>query len=114
MNGFNEARKGDIYTAITADTTANSTEYNITGYNAALLSAKFTSAATWRLDIKGRMDTAGTTMDIYDNNDNQLTTGNITANRTKLFVALPNYITIYASLVDGTATLTARMQPINI
>jgi hypothetical protein len=111
---YNESQKGDVYTIITATTTASSTEYNVTPYNGIFLSAKFTSAATWKLDVKGRLDTAGTTMDIYDNNGNQLTTLNITSSRTCLFAAVPNYVTISAYLVDGTASLTVRMQPITL
>lgn len=114
IDSFEKSRKGSANTVITSAITATSDEYNIAGYNAILLSAKITSAATWKLDVKGRFDTNGTVMDMYDNNASQLTTGNITANRTQLFVALPDLITISATLVDGTATLTARMQPINI
>lgn len=114
INSFEKSVKGDVYQVMTSSVTVSSQEFNISGYNAVLLSSKITAAATWKIDVQGRLDTAGTTMDIYDNNDALLSTGNITANRTKLFAALPDFVTFNATLVDGTAVLTLRMQPLNI
>jgi hypothetical protein len=107
--------KGDIITAHNAiEDTATSTEIDISGFNAMLVSVLITGTGTWKIDLQGRFNTAGTVMDIYDNNDSQLTTGNLTASRMKLFVILPDLIKIVATEVSGTATCTVRIQPINV
>jgi hypothetical protein len=62
------------------------------------------SAGTWKIDVQGASATGGTFVDLYDNYDNQLTTGNLTAARGRLFVAVPNFIKIVATeVVDGGA-----------
>lgn len=107
--------KGDITTvhnAISATTT--SAEINISGYNAVLVSVLISGSGTYKIDLQGRFDSSGTVMDIYDNNDTKLTTGDLTANRMKLFAAVPDLITIVATEVSGTATCTVRVQPINV
>jgi hypothetical protein len=108
--------KGLVTTAIAAgtDATATSTEIDINGFNAILVSALITGSGTWKVDLKGRLDGAGTVMDLYDNNDNQLTTGNLTASRMKLFAGVPDLITIVATEVSGTATCSVRVQPLNV
>lgn len=80
-------------------------------FNAVLVTVKVTG--TWKIDIQGRLDKDGTVMDIFDNNDSQLTTGNLTTSRMKLFVAIPNLLTIKANLVAA-GNCTVRIQPINV
>jgi hypothetical protein len=101
-----------VHSAITA--TATSAEIDVTGFNAVLVSVLITGTGTWKADVQGRFDATGTVMDIYDNSDNQLTTGNLTASRMKLFVAVPNFIKIVATEVVDGATCTVRIQPLNL
>jgi len=119
MNGsvvqLDSVYKGQAVTAHSAITaTATSTEINAKGYNAVLVSVLISGTGTWKIDVQGRMNTSGTVMDIYDNNDVQLTTGNLTASRMRLFVAVPDLIKIVATEVSGTATCTVRVQPLNV
>jgi hypothetical protein len=115
MSTLKRYLKGDIITAHSAiDATATSSEIVIEGFNAALVSILITGTGTWKIDLQGRFNTAGTVMNIYDNNDVQLTTDNITASRMKLFVAIPDLITIVATEVVSGATCTVTVQPINV
>jgi hypothetical protein len=100
------------HNAIAVTTTSN--EIDITGYNAVLVGVAITGTGTWKIDLQGRLDTNGTVMDVFDNNDNQLTTGNITVSRLKLFTAVPSLIKIVATEVADGATCTVRVQPLNI
>lgn len=112
---IDEIKKGSVFTAHSAIAdTATSTEIDTKGFNAVLVSVLISGTGTWKIDIQGRFNTAGTAMDIYDNNDNQLTTGNLAASRMKLFVAIPDLIKIVATEVSGTATCTVRVQPLNV
>jgi alpha-D-ribose 1-methylphosphonate 5-phosphate C-P lyase len=107
--------KGAITTALNAiSVTTTSSEIDVTGYNAVLVSVNITGTGTWKVDVRGRFDVDGTVMDIFDNNNQQLTTGNLTASRMRLFVSVPNLITIVATEVADGATCTVRVQPINI
>jgi hypothetical protein len=107
--------KGAITTALNAITgTTTASEVNTEGFNAVLVSVNISGTGTWKVDVRGRFDVSGTVMDIFDNNDRQLTTGNLTASRMRLFVSIPNLITIVATEVADGATCTVRVQPINI
>lgn len=107
--------KGSVFTLHSAiEETTTSDEINLSGYNAVLVSVLISGSGTWKIDLQGRFDTNGTAMDVYDNNDNQLTTGNLTASRMKLFVAVPNLIKIVATEVSGTATCTVTVLPLNV
>ena len=107
--------KGNVIVAHNAiDATATSTEIGIAGYSAVLVSIIINGVGTWKIDIQGRLNVNGTIADIYDNNDVQLTTGNITASRMKLFVAVPELIKIVATEVVNGATCTVTVQPLNL
>jgi len=107
--------KGNVITAHSAiSATATSAQIDCKGKNAVLVSILITGTGTWKFDIQGRLDGSGTYMDIYDNADSQLTTGNLTASRMKLFVAIPDMIKIVATEVVDGATCTVRVQPINV
>ena len=107
--------KGAITTALNAITgTTTASEVNTEGFNAVLVSVNISGTGTWKVDVRGRFDVSGTVMDIFDNNDRQLTPGNLTASRMRLFVSIPNLITIVATEVADGATCTVRVQPINI
>jgi hypothetical protein len=96
--------KGSVTTAHDAiEATATSAEIDCTGYNAVMVIAEAVTE-TWKIDVQGAAGTGGTFVDLYDNYDNQLTTGNLTAARGRLFVAIPNFIKIVATeVVDGGA-----------
>jgi hypothetical protein len=107
--------RGNVKTIFNAiEETTTSSEIQLSGHNVVMVSCDITGTGTWKVDIKGRLDSAGTVMDLYDNNDNQLTTGNITADRMKLFLVVPELITIVATEVAAGATLTVRIQPMNV
>jgi hypothetical protein len=105
--------KGEITTAHSAiAATATSTDIKCKGFNAVIAEITITGTGTWKIDVQGRMDNNSASINLYDNNDNQLTTGNLTASRTKLFVAVTDFIRIVATEVDGTATCTVKIQPV--
>lgn len=107
--------KGPVTELLTTiNTTTTSSEVNIDGHNAVLVSVLITGTGTWKVDVQGRFNTSGTVMDIYDHNDNQLTTGNLTASRMKLFVCVPDLIKVVATEIADGATCTVRIQPITV
>jgi hypothetical protein len=110
--GYEKGLAEKVHNGIAA--TATSDPIDCGGFNAVLVSVLITGAGTWKIDIQGRLDGSDTFVDIYDNNDNQLTTGNLTASRMKLFVAIPGEIKIVATEVADGATCTVRVQPINV
>jgi hypothetical protein len=112
ISGIDKGLITKTHNAIEA--TATGEEIDVSGFNAILVETKIVGVGTWKIDIQGRLDGAGTYADLYDNNDNQLTTGNLTASRIKLFAAVPNLIKVVATEVADGATCTVRVQPINI
>lgn len=102
-----------VHTAIDA-TASTSISVPCKGYNALLVKVTIAGTGTWKIDVQGCNTTSGTFVDIFDNYDNQLTTGNVTASRMRLFVAVPDYIKIVATEVASGATCTVAVQPMNI
>lgn len=105
--------KGTVTTAHNAiAVTTTSAAVTCTGYNALLVKVTVgAGGGTWKIDVQGCNTVDGTFVDVYDNYDNQLTTGNLTASRVRLFVAIPDYIKIVATeVVDGSAC-TVEVQP---
>jgi hypothetical protein len=117
---FNKIRgsKGAVSTVFNGiQANATSPVIDCSGYNAVLVSVNFTDGAgtgVFSFALQGKFDTGGVMMDIYDNNGNPLTTGNITTNQVKLFAAVPDFIQIVATEITDGATITVRVQPINI
>lgn len=111
-NNWSKGNAVNVHNAAAA--TATSAEIDITGFNAVLVSIKITGTGTWKIDVQGRLDDTGTAADLYDHNGNQLTTGNLTASRGVLFVGVPDLIKFVATEVDGAATCTVDVQPINV
>ena len=110
-NNWSKGNAETVHDAITA--TATSDEIDVTGFNALLVSVLITGTGVWTVDIQGRLDTGGTAMDIYDNNDNQLTTGSISESRLKLFYPVPDLVKVVATEDTDGAACTVRVQPIN-
>lgn len=103
-----------VHNAITA-TASTSTKVNCKGYNALLVKTTIgAGGGTWKIDVKGSNTEQGTYVDIYDNYDNQLTTGNLTASRMRLFVAVPDWVQIVATEVVNGSACTVEVQPMII
>lgn len=113
IDKINKGAFKTVHNAIAA--TATSTSIKTKGYNAVLVKTTIgAGGGTWKIDVMGGNTSGGTFVDIYDNYDNQLTTGNLTASRMRLFVAIPDYIQIEATeAVDGSAC-TVEVQPMNV
>lgn len=109
------AKKGTVSTALSdISVTTTSSIIDCTNYNAVLISTLITGTGTWNVKIQGNLAFDGTFMDMYDNNGNLLTTGNTSANLIKLCTAIPDFIQVVATEVVDGATLTVRIQPINV
>jgi len=104
--------KGSLTTSHNAvEETTTSAEIDTTGYNAVMVYVEAISGGTWKVDIQGAAATGGTFVNLYDNYDNQLTTGNLTAARARLFVGVGNFIKVVATeVVDGGAC-TVKVLP---
>jgi len=112
---IDKIHKGNVTTAHSAiAATATSKFIKTKGFNAALVKVTIAGTGTWKIDVQGCNTEQGTFVDVYDNYDNQLTTGNLTASRMRLFVGLPDNIKIVATEVADGATCTVEVQPINI
>lgn len=119
---LNAPAKGKVKGAVSTvfngiQANATSPVIDCSGYNAVLVSVNFTAGAgtgVFSFALQGKFDTGGVMMDIYDNNGNPLTTGNITTNQVKLFAAVPDFIQVVATEITDGATITVRVQPINI
>lgn len=114
---IDKMHKGNVTTvhnAIVA-TASTSTKINCIGYNALMVIVTIgAGGGTWKIDVMGSGTQQGTYVDIYDNYDNQLTTGNLTASRMRLFVAVPDWIQIEATEVADGSACTVEVQPMII
>lgn len=108
--------KGAVTTAHNAiAATATSDTVPCIGYPGLLVKVTVgAGGGTWKIDVQGCNTVDGTFVDVYDNYDNQLTTGNLTASRMRLFVAIPDYIKIVATEVVDGSTCTVEVQPITL
>lgn len=110
-----KASKGPAVTAHNAITdSAVSAAIDMNGYNAALVEVVIAGAGMWKVDMQGKLVAADAACDLYDNYDNQLTTGNLSASRTRLFVGLPDLLYVKATETSGTAACTVRVVPMNV
>lgn len=115
MMEIDQIMKGNVATVHNGiSATATSGQIDCRGFDAVLVSILISGEGTWKIDLQGRLNSADTFIDVYDNNDAQLTTGNLTASKMKLFIAIPDTIRIVATLVSGTATCTVKVQPVNV
>jgi len=103
--------KGSVTTAHAAITgTATSAAIDCTGYNAVMVIAESVTE-TWKLDVQGSVASDGTYVDLFDGVGTQMTTGNLTAARGKLFVGIPNHIKIVATEVVDEGACTVKVIP---
>jgi hypothetical protein len=94
------------------DATATSAEIQVSGASIVMLDIEISGSGTWKVDIQGSRLLGGTYKDIYDNNGNQLTTGNITASRIQSFFIVSDFIKIVATEVANGATCTVNVIPV--
>jgi hypothetical protein len=105
-----------VHNAITG--TATSAEIDARGFNAVLIEATIAVAnKNWTFKVQGSMVSGGTFMDCYE----QANTGVMTlmshqtnANRIFLFRGIPDYIKIVATKDEDGATVTVKVQPLNV
>ncbi len=110
--------KGPVTTAHNAITmTTTSNEIDCRGYNAVLIEASISAAFNWTFKIQGCMVSGGTFVDCYE----QANTGTMTlmsyqcnASRIFLFRGVPDYIKIVATEDQDGATVTVKVQPLNV
>ena len=110
--------KGGVTTAHAAITvTATSAEIDCRGYNAVLIEASLSATFNWTFKGQGCMTSGGTFVDLYE----QANTGTMTlmsyqcnASRMFLFKGIPDYIKIVATEDEDGATVTVKVQPLNV
>ncbi len=110
--------KGAITTAHSAITgTATSAEIDCRGYNAVLVSADISAAFNWTFKVQGCIVSGGTFVDLYE----QANTGAMVAmsyqcNSSRIFVfkGIPDYIKVVATEDADGATVTVKVQPLNL
>jgi len=110
--------KGGIVTAHSAIVaTATSAEIDCRGYNAVLIEASLSATFNWTFKVQGCMVSGGTFVDCYE----QANTGSMVAmfhqtnaSRIFLFKGIPDYIKIVATEDADGATVTVKVQPLNV
>lgn len=108
-------KKGTVSTALSdISVTTTSSIIDCTNYNAVLISTLITGTGTWNVKLQGKFTEDGTFMDMYDNNGNLLSYGNLSTSAIRLFTSVPDYIQIVATEITDGATLTVEVQPINV
>lgn len=111
--------KGSVTTAHSAITeTATSAEIDCRGYNAILIEADISVAAKlWTFKVQGCMVSGGTFIDCYElANTGTMTLMSYQTNASKIFVfkGIPDYVKIVATEDEDTATVTVKVQPLNL
>jgi hypothetical protein len=91
-----------------------SNDISCKGYNACLVSVNLSGTGIWNISIQGKFTSDGTYMDLYDNNGNQASFGNISTNMLRTFIGMPDFIKIVATEITDGSTLTVKVQPINL
>lgn len=111
--------KGQVNTAHGAITaTGTSAEINCKGFNALLVEVAISVAAKlWTFKVQGSLESGGTFVDCYE----QANTGSMAlmsyqtnASKIFLFKGIPDYIKIVATEDEDGATVTVKVQPLNI
>jgi hypothetical protein len=115
---INHMQKGLVTTAHSAiSATATSVPINCEGYNAILVSVDFSAAQNWTFKVQGSLTENGNYFDVYE----LANTGSMAAmsyqtdaDKIFLFKGIPDWIKIVATEdVDG-ATVTVKVQPLNV
>jgi len=111
--------KGSVTTAHNAITaTATSTEVDCRGYNAILIEATISVAAkNWIFKVQGCVVSGGTFIDCYEQaNTGVMTLMSYQTNVSKIFIfkGIPDYVKIVATEDEDGATVTVKVQPLNV
>lgn len=110
-----ELARGAVTTAHSAITaTATSSIIHADRHNAVLVHFDIDGTGAWTVKLQGALTSAGTYVDLYDNNGTLMSTGSISADRCYLFIGIPEYIKVVATEDSGTATATVIVQPITV
>lgn len=109
--------KGGIVTAhdsITA--TATSVEVDCRGYNSLLLQVNLSDSCNWTFKVQGCMTSGGTFVDCYEANTGAMALMSYQCNASRIFVfkGIPDYIKIVATEDADGATVTVKVQPLNL
>ncbi|NPV90067.1 MAG: hypothetical protein HPY50_04735 [Firmicutes bacterium] len=110
--------KGPVTVAHNAiDATATSTEIDCRGYNGILVEANISAAFNWTFKVQGCMVSGGTFVDWYE----MANTGTMTlmsyqcnASRGWVWKGIPDYVKIVATENADGATVTVKVQPVNL
>lgn len=111
--------KGGVTVAHNAITeTATSAEIDCVGYNAIMLEVSISVAAkNWTFKVQGCMVSGGTFIDCYElANTGTMTLMSYQTNASKIFVfkGIPDYVKIVATEDEDNATVTVKVQPLNL
>lgn len=115
VNKMGKALPITAHDAISA--TATSEEISCVGYNAVLVYVTFSDTYNWTFKVQGCLTTGGTFVDWYE----LANTGSMAAmiyqcnaSRGFVFKGIPDYIKIVATEDQDGATVTVKVQPLNI
>lgn len=111
--------KGSVTTAHSAITaTATSTEIDCSGYNAILIEAGISVAAkNWTFKVQGCLISGGIFIDCYElANTGTMTLMSYQTNASRIFVfkGIPDHVKIVATEDEDGATVTVKVQPLNL
>jgi len=112
-------KKGAVSTVHNAITgTALSAEIDCTGYNAILIEVAISvSVKNWTFSLQGCLASGGTCVQIYElanTGSMAAMSSQCNASRMFLFKGIPNYIKVNANEDEDGATVTVKVQPINV
>lgn len=94
--------------------TATSAEIDCKGYSAILIKVDFLSGTgTWKIDLRGSLETGATAVNLYDDAGVQRTTNNITDSGCYIFRGIPDFVKVVATEVADGANITVKVQPVN-
>ena len=105
--------KGNVTTILDEITFSLVSEpINCTGFCSLLIEVLIVGTGTWKIDILGSIDAGASFVQTYDYQDIN-STNNITVSGCYIFRGIPDTAKISATKIDGTATVTIKIQPIN-
>jgi hypothetical protein len=110
--------KGPVTTAHSAiQATATSAPIDCTGYNAVLVEASISATFNWTFKVQGCLTENGTYVDCYElanTGSMALMSYQTNASKVFLFKGIPDWIKIVATEDANGATVTVRVQPLNV
>jgi hypothetical protein len=103
-----------VHDAITG--TATSDAVDCEGYNSLLVLADISISKNWTFKVTGCDTSGGTFKDCYANNGGTMAVMSYQTNSSKVFMftGVPDYIKVVATEDEDGATVTVKVQPLNI